>query len=596
MKIKKAFIYLFGGMIISMAVIALFIAQLFYNRNKLTESQEIRYKSYKIADELRQTSEDLTLYARLYVMTGDTLWETMYWNVLRVRNGEMPRPGGRVISLQDSMRALGFLQSEFELLKNAEFFSNQLVATEKKAFDIIKGRFSDSTANFSLISKSGKNYAQIIMFDNDYLEAKNKIMAPIQDFKNHIDKRTQETVNRYNSRDRLIILSTLSLIILVIILSFISYILIKKRSAEYVKAEQANRIKTEFLANMSHEIRTPMNAVLGYAELLASTRVDEKQKGYIESIKSSGRELLALINDILDLSKIEAGRIELEFANVNTQTFFSEFEKIFALKISEKGLKFVLDISKLTPNGLYIDEMRLRQIVLNLTGNAIKFTDSGFVQMKVFTQNPKQSVSNDIITNEYIDLVIEVKDTGIGISEDYREEIFDPFTQEGRNKKYKGTGLGLSITRKLVSLMNGTISYESEVGKGTTFRVTIPNVAVARGSEKIQPSLFKAEVQDQNEDEINHIVGIRDLAKLIHSLETTYMKIWETFGERQPINEIEDFGRGLINLGNDHDAAFIADYGKELVSAAGSFNIKTVLKLIKKFPEIIKELKSDPGK
>src|SRR5664279_1397155 len=143
------------------------------------------------------------------------------------------------------------------------------------------------------------------------------------------------------------------------------------------EADQANMAKSEFLANMSHEIRTPMNAVLGYTELLGSTVIDQTQKNYINSIKSSGKSLLKLINDILDLSKIEAGKLEMEYDYVDTDSFFSEFERIFSLKVTEKALKFILDITSETPQGVYLDEARMRQIVFNLIGNAIKFTSEG---------------------------------------------------------------------------------------------------------------------------------------------------------------------------------------------------------------------------
>ena len=161
---------------------------------------------------------------------------------------------------------------------------------------------------------------------------------------------------------------------------------IRERTAQL---DAANNAKSEFLANMSHEIRTPMNAVLGYAELLGSMLEEKTQRDYLESIKSSGRSLLTLINDILDLSKIEAGKLELQFEFVNSQSFFSEFERIFSLRLSEKGLKFILDISSGTPAGIYIDDARLRQIILNLIGNAVKFTEKGSIRLKVYTENPQ---------------------------------------------------------------------------------------------------------------------------------------------------------------------------------------------------------------
>jgi two-component system sensor histidine kinase EvgS len=246
------------------------------------------------------------------------------------------------------------------------------------------------------------------------------------------------------------------------------------------EADQANMAKSEFLANMSHEIRTPMNAVLGYTELLGSTVIDQTQKNYINSIKSSGKSLLKLINDILDLSKIEAGKLEMEYDYVDTYSFFSEFERIFSLKVTEKGLKFILDITSETPQGVYIDEARMRQIVFNLIGNAIKFTSEGKITLKVYTENPQIVNYSKEKTKEVIDLIIEVKDTGIGISKKMQESVFEPFVQEIDNKHYGGTGLGLAITRRLMALMGGTIMLQSKLGKGSTFTVRFPEISYLR--------------------------------------------------------------------------------------------------------------------
>jgi PAS domain S-box-containing protein len=246
------------------------------------------------------------------------------------------------------------------------------------------------------------------------------------------------------------------------------------------EAEEANKAKSEFLANMSHEIRTPMNAVLGYTELLSSTPLDQLQKSYVNSIVSSGRSLLTLINDILDLSKIEAGMLELEYDYVDTYSFFSEFERIFSLKVAEKGLRFILDISSGTPAGIYIDEARLRQIVFNLIGNAIKFTSQGKIVLEVFTENPQIGREPFESSGELIDLIIKIEDTGIGISGEMLDAVFEPFVQDRNNSHTGGTGLGLAITRRLTTLMNGSVTVQSEPGTGSIFTVRIPEIAYTR--------------------------------------------------------------------------------------------------------------------
>ena len=251
-----------------------------------------------------------------------------------------------------------------------------------------------------------------------------------------------------------------------------------------IEVAAANKAKSDFLANMSHEIRTPMNAVLGYADLLSFIIEDKTQKEYIESIKSSGKSLLGLINDILDLSKIESGKLELQPEYVNSHSFFSEFERIFSLRFSEKGLKFIMDISAETPAGIFIDDGRVRQILLNLIGNSIKFTDKGSITLKVYTENPQIHNYSKEKIEEYIDLIIEVTDTGVGISKEIQKTIFNPFVQGQETKKFGGTGLGLAITKRLVQLMDGTIDIDSELDKGSSFKIKIPGIAYLHDFEK----------------------------------------------------------------------------------------------------------------
>ncbi|MDM8525845.1 transporter substrate-binding domain-containing protein [Desulfococcaceae bacterium HSG8] len=239
-------------------------------------------------------------------------------------------------------------------------------------------------------------------------------------------------------------------------------------------AEIANRAKSEFLANMSHEIRTPMNAVLGFAEILEERVTDEQQKGYLALIRSGGESLLRLINDILDLSKVEAGKMELEYNPVDLRFVLKEMERIFSRKTRKKELEFRLGIAHSLPKGLVSDETRLRQILLNLIGNAVKFTESGYINVSARAQ-----CSDEV--PDAVDLILSVEDTGIGIPEDQRESVFGAFEQQkGQSSaRYGGTGLGLAITRHLVEMMNGTISVEGEEGKGSTFTVTIRNVRIA---------------------------------------------------------------------------------------------------------------------
>ncbi|MCD4670107.1 MAG: response regulator [Actinomycetia bacterium] len=239
------------------------------------------------------------------------------------------------------------------------------------------------------------------------------------------------------------------------------------------KAEEANLTKSEFLSNMSHEIRTPMNSILGFSELLDSLIDDPGQRKYLKSIRSSGKILLDLINDILDLSKIEAGKIELKPRPVNPESIFNDIGKIFSVKIREKGLNFLIEIDEELPEALQIDEVRIRQILFNLVGNAVKFTEKGYIKLTVKGIFREQ--------RSKFDLIFLVKDTGVGISTENKGIIFEAFRQSKgqRDEKYGGTGLGLAITKKLVEAMGGKISVDSTVGKGSTFEVILNKVAVA---------------------------------------------------------------------------------------------------------------------
>jgi PAS domain S-box-containing protein len=237
-------------------------------------------------------------------------------------------------------------------------------------------------------------------------------------------------------------------------------------------AESATRAKSEFLANMSHEIRTPMNAVIGFSDLLSTLITDKKQKSYLESIRVSGKNLLNLINDILDLSKIESGKLAIRYEPTNSYDIFNEIKQIFQIKISEKRLAFVVDIDKSLPESLVLDETRLRQVLLNIVGNAVKFTETGSITLSV-----KPFFNND---PHLLDLHIFVKDTGIGIPHSQQELIFESFNQqEGQsNKKYGGTGLGLSISKRLIEMMNGHISVSSTVGKGSLFKIVLYDIQI----------------------------------------------------------------------------------------------------------------------
>ncbi len=245
--------------------------------------------------------------------------------------------------------------------------------------------------------------------------------------------------------------------------------LVKELEGAKRKAEDATATKSAFLANMSHEIRTPLNAILGMTTLALGTKLSAEQQDYLSTVKSSAESLLEIVNDVLDFSKIEAKRLDLDYLEFDLRETVGDAAKLLALRAAEKGLELACEVTPEVPASLLGDAGRLRQILLNVLGNAVKFTNEGEVVLRVRTESDEDAPGRQL-------LHFSVSDTGIGIPADKLQHIFEAFTQadSSTTRRFGGTGLGLAIALRLVELMNGRLWVESEVGKGSTFHFTVP--------------------------------------------------------------------------------------------------------------------------
>ena len=374
-----------------------------------------------------------------------------------------------------------------------------------------------------------------------------------------------------------------------------------KENAEQAarQADSANRSKSVFLANMSHEIRTPMNAILGFTEVLDGQLTDPQHKNYLNSIEASGKSLLGLIDDILDLTRVEDGDLELEYRAIDVGSLISGVKQALARQVAAKGLEFRVDVAADTPPALMLDEKRLRQILVNLAGNAVKFTEEGYVGISVHTRHAEGDARQ-------LDLIFAVEDTGIGIPEDQQERIFRPFEQREDQSinEYGGTGLGLALASRLAEIMGGQISVTSRVGKGSLFELRLEQVAIASADQlpvpdepmddevlAHTPTAPKPAIEEWSPESLDDD-DLKQFPAMLGTLEGTLLSTWRELHQTLMLTDIESFAEEVKQLGHEYRYPPLTKWGEKVQTQASMFQLDELPQTLEYYPQIVDQVKS----
>lgn len=346
------------------------------------------------------------------------------------------------------------------------------------------------------------------------------------------------------------------------------------------EAVMANRAKGAFLARISHEIRTPLNAIIGFSDLLLDKYGNSEQENYLQNIKTSGVKLITLINDVLDLAKIESGMLVLKPKFIELKSIVAEVHNMLGLLADHKKLEFRITLANQLPDFYLLDETQFRQILINLLSNAIKFTENGYVELKI---------DGVYFSETEFDMTIVVSDTGIGIKPESQVTIFDDFTQQEDqdNRRYGGTGLGLGIVKRLVGLMDGSIQVDSIPGRGSQFKILLPRVII-----KIKHSTDNT-VQDQSSSIILTSFSSKNQGRRISeechiAFQNQLKNEWDQFSIKPSFNRLPIISNKLIMLANQCNDQIIIQHCGQLNESHKTFDVEKLNQTISEINDYIK--------
>jgi signal transduction histidine kinase/DNA-binding response OmpR family regulator len=426
------------------------------NIRQLIGGNEKLLHELTVKSQLQELEEDI-LSVENKIRGTVTTSDTSYIEGLETQIARVESDLDRLQKISDDDSSIEYIDQLDHLVRQKLLFNNQIV----DSFNVA----GKATAEKIIATQRGKRLTDSI------LQVIQKIITIRQSLLSNItgslDKSGKDAQRFGTLLIVLVLVTGAALFWYIINIIRNQYQLIDQLHISEKKEREAARVKENFLANMSHEIRTPMNAIIGFTHLLERRPLDTESKEYVGIIQRSGENLLSVINDILDLSKIEAGMMRIETVVFHVEELFQSVESLFSEKAAGKNIMLSSDIAEDVPQVMEGDAKHLTQILVNLVGNAIKFTDKGAVMI---------SVSNAGVSEEGVKLGITVSDTGIGIPKDKLTAIFNRFQQaeDSVTRNYGGSGLGLAIVKDLVTLMHGHIEVESEEGKGTSFHLQVP--------------------------------------------------------------------------------------------------------------------------